>query len=990
MRGCSRVATVFLCAWSISAASAAVRSETGGSEEMRPGRLVAVGLADDIPDPNGLVLIGDNTCAGAHTLSCGNQVALRFQTPMAEDYEKSFSCLPTSVIPPPPWPLPQRSERSGYALDTIWVKFVATASYAKISLCGQSTALVQDLVLAVYRTTNPASPCGGNLVEIACENGSGACGAGLIPGLLEEKIVGGLTVGQTYWVQVGALEWTGGVCGTGPCTQGQYRLMLTCADDLSCEIGAGGYQPEAEYEPCNPTKHVNDGCKMYPHAFAAIACGEARHGTTALYGGVRDTDWYRLVLNDPGQSYPTQLTMTVAAEFVPDLYILKPGQGGDRCDGFEIVAASDPNAFVVCGPAAAISCTANGPGEYWLVVTPDVQFGTVECGRDYLVTVQSSACYPALGACCTGASCFVLAREDCNPSTSVYYGDGTTCVGGMCYICPTPYSAEGESYACPGHGHVDWFNGGCSFSTAAPPFKVIVPGTTYCGTSGTHFNAPPLNASENRRDEDWYRFDLTGVPVGELRAVTITIRTEFPAEVMLVNPDLGLYGCDQLVERTVLDRIITAGEEYALTACVEKRSGTPQLGDVWVVIRPAEWGTPFEIPCGSRYWFKASVGLCAVTGACCVVNTAGEPSGCTPSTPLLCANAGGRFLGVGSTCAGGCCPCVPGQVPEGEPHCGLLGGNNSGCDTPLAPAFNSVGLALPGSAACGTARWDDDGYDSDWYAYQHPGGELVFTVRADFSPMLAVVKPGPTGTCLGREILAQASGGECNTVELRIAALPPGDYWLRVAPHPMLNLPFGCGAPYTAWVAAFDPEGACCFMTGNCQVMPASVCLASGGTYMGAGVACLPDLCPPGGACCYANGSCEVWTQAACSGAWQGPGTDCMPNDCPQPPVGACCFGDTCVVRQQPDCTGTWLGPCSSCEPNLCPLLCLGDTDCDGDADFFDIDPFVAKLGCPGIDPCGCSADCPWKNADVDGDGDVDFFDIDPFVARLGVPCPSK
>lgn len=69
------------------------------------------------------------------------------------------------------------------------------------------------------------------------------------------------------------------------------------------------------------------------------------------------------------------------------------------------------------------------------------------------------------------------------------------------------------------------------------------------------------------------------------------------------------------------------------------------------------------------------------------------------------------------------------------------------------------------------------------------------------------------------------------------------------------------------------------------------------------------------------------------------------------------------------------------------PVGCLGDTDCDGDVDFFDIDPFVAKLGCPGAGT-DCDAACPWSNADVDQDGDVDFFDIEPFVALLGTTCP--
>ncbi len=68
------------------------------------------------------------------------------------------------------------------------------------------------------------------------------------------------------------------------------------------------------------------------------------------------------------------------------------------------------------------------------------------------------------------------------------------------------------------------------------------------------------------------------------------------------------------------------------------------------------------------------------------------------------------------------------------------------------------------------------------------------------------------------------------------------------------------------------------------------------------------------------------------------------------------------------------------------PAPCPGDVDCDGDVDLFDIDPFVARIGCPlgGA----CATNCPWQSADLDGDGDVDFFDIDPFVARLGAACP--
>lgn len=108
--------------------------------------------------------------------------------------------------------------------------------------------------------------------------------------------------------------------------------------------------------------------------------------------------------------------------------------------------------------------------------------------------------------------------------------------------------------------------------------------------------------------------------------------------------------------------------------------------------------------------------------------------------------------------------------------------------------------------------------------------------------------------------------------------------------------------------------------------------------------------------------------------------------------LGACCApGETCELRSAITCAalgGVYHGDASACEPNPCaPAFCGGDADCDGAVSFFDIDAFVARLGCPDAGEA-CDDPCPWQNADVDQDGDVDFFDIDPFIARLGESCP--
>ena len=61
------------------------------------------------------------------------------------------------------------------------------------------------------------------------------------------------------------------------------------------------------------------------------------------------------------------------------------------------------------------------------------------------------------------------------------------------------------------------------------------------------------------------------------------------------------------------------------------------------------------------------------------------------------------------------------------------------------------------------------------------------------------------------------------------------------------------------------------------------------------------------------------------------------------------------------------------------PAYAVGDLNCDGFVDFFDIDPFVLAV----TDPAGYEAaypDCDIMLADCNGDGSVDFFDIGPFV----------
>ncbi|MBN2448070.1 MAG: hypothetical protein JXO22_15175, partial [Phycisphaerae bacterium] len=60
----------------------------------------------------------------------------------------------------------------------------------------------------------------------------------------------------------------------------------------------------------------------------------------------------------------------------------------------------------------------------------------------------------------------------------------------------------------------------------------------------------------------------------------------------------------------------------------------------------------------------------------------------------------------------------------------------------------------------------------------------------------------------------------------------------------------------------------------------------------------------------------------------------------------------------------------------------LGDCNCDGAADAFDIDPFVMAVIFPE-QYAAAYPDCDITLADCNGDGSADVFDIDAFVAVI-------
>jgi len=116
--------------------------------------------------------------------------------------------------------------------------------------------------------------------------------------------------------------------------------------------------------------------------------------------------------------------------------------------------------------------------------------------------------------------------------------------------------------------------------------------------------------------------------------------------------------------------------------------------------------------------------------------------------------------------------------------------------------------------------------------------------------------------------------------------------------------------------------GACCLSSGTCQGELTSLqCSSQGGTYQGNGSNCSSEDCPqPAGACCFSDAPCEILAQVEChdqGGMWQGGDSDC--DDCPA--LGACCLCDgTCIATTPTECAnqnGTYQN--TSCDAVECP-----------------------------------------------------------------------
>ena len=171
------------------------------------------------------------------------------------------------------------------------------------------------------------------------------------------------------------------------------------------------------------------------------------------------------------------------------------------------------------------------------------------------------------------------------------------------------------------------------------------------------------------------------------------------------------------------------------------------------------------------------------------------------------------------------------------------------------------------------------------------------------------------------------------------------------------------------------------------------------------------STCVLEGACCRLSGACDLRTQEACTApdAYRGDGTPCEPDPCPTAPVGACCVPVTeeCSAETEPDCFDfgrVYMGDNSDCaDVTTCPECGNSQREfppeqCDdgpgnNNDDCLDIcrdascgDGFVHNQE-SGTEVCDDGGEC--DNGDPCRIGGAPCGDASPCVPAIGDGCSS-
>ena len=258
---------------------------------------------------------------------------------------------------------------TGLGLD-VWFSYDAGfTGPLLVSTCGQVT---YDTQIAVYEGCDCQTLSD---PPLACNDQGAGCPLG------SSRVVVDVVQGTCYLIRVGSGS-------LAPFGAGQLTLSSTVPPVCDISPFPPGSIPEGE--TCGD--NTNGGCDLPQPMFTPLQLGDIIHGTAWAALGVRDTDWYELVL-----AGGSEVTLSVEAEFPFIVGIAETDPAGSG-DCFDTTGFVEPSAAGNTCETVEVTIVL-GTGTWWPFVAPTIFDGLpcpegVSAANDYTLSITGVSTCP--------------------------------------------------------------------------------------------------------------------------------------------------------------------------------------------------------------------------------------------------------------------------------------------------------------------------------------------------------------------------------------------------------------------------------------------------------------------------------------------------------------------------------------------------------------------------------------------------------------------
>lgn len=277
----------------------------------------------------------------------------------------------------------------GQGVGTAWISFVATNTSVRVDTNDSVSA--SDTMLALY-----SGSCG-SLVELCCDDDTGL-------GLLSEFCCEGLTVGNTYLIQVSSYD---------AFSLGEATVTIECPcpappanDECENAIAIAGPLPTSiTFDTSLATDDIGIPCNLFSGPFNNVWYSLTGTGNTITATSCNG-----------GTTHPDTKIAVYCGECLEPICVTG---NDDSCGGGGPIFASTVSWCSQAGSEYLITVGGFASGQMG-VVQLDISDNGVACDAD----VECRT----VGACCLeDGTCAVLAQADCEAAGGTYQGDDTAC-----------------------------------------------------------------------------------------------------------------------------------------------------------------------------------------------------------------------------------------------------------------------------------------------------------------------------------------------------------------------------------------------------------------------------------------------------------------------------------------------------------------------------------------------------------------------------------